>query len=207
MSADNESYVIKTPTMGRPGCEFRVGQAQAIENAEWPVISERNRYLRFAFGDSWVFGRQRRAVAMANVLEEEIECNCSGYGTEYGVVVILVDTPFPHTAQTPPQFGNDDGVYILKSPSRHWRGYDFRVVYSTSHVAAAATAVTAGRGTLEELQEGASLLLETFANRRGLYFSKRGRAVRAAHLINDDIASRGVATAHGVKIVEVAHWV
>jgi hypothetical protein len=205
MSADNGSYVIKTPARNSLGCEFRVGHAQAIENAEWPDIPVRNSYLLSAFGASWVFGRQRRAVALANVLEEEIASGCNGWGTEYGVCVIPVDTPFPHAATTPQQFAADGGVYVLKSPSQYRDGYDFRVAYATSEVVAAVAALNDAGSNLADIQAGAQHLSGTFDRRRGMYFSKRGRAVRAAHLIHDDIVSRGGATANGVTIVEITH--
>lgn len=34
MSADNGSYVVKTPAVCHLGYEFRVGHAQAIDNVE-----------------------------------------------------------------------------------------------------------------------------------------------------------------------------
>ncbi|RTL41883.1 MAG: hypothetical protein EKK48_13275 [Candidatus Melainabacteria bacterium] len=202
MSADNGSYVVKTPARNGLAFEYRAGHAQAIENAEWPVIGVRNQYLANAFGASWVFARERRAVAFANVIEDEVEALCNGWGTEYGVAVIPVDTPFPGAADVKPSFGADDGVYVLKTLSPWGEGYIWRVAYGQG-IGADVQQLLSGGGRLLELHASVDNLLSTFGQRRSMIFSSRGRAMRAAHLINDDIVSRGGATAHGVVRLEL----
>ncbi len=203
MSADNGSYVVKTPAANGLAFEFRVGHAQAIENAEWHEIHVRNQYLGQAFGHSWVFARERRAVALAFVLEEEIESWCGGYGTEYGVNVIPVEMRFPGAASTKPSFGDNDGVFVLKTPALGG-GFVWRVAYGFG-IADDVALVAGNGGRLVDLQESVANLLSTFSRHNSMTFSSRGRAMRAAHLINDDIVSRGGATAHGVVRLELAH--
>lgn len=204
MSADNGSYVVQTPALNGLAHEFRVGHAQAIENAEWPVLSQRNQYLSHAFGSSWVFARQRRAVALACIIEEEVAWQCNGWGTEYGVNVIPVDTPFPCADEVKPSFGDNDGVYVLKTPSPWGEGYVWRVAYGQG-IGDDALKLVSGTGSLADLKESITNLLVTFAARRSMLFTSRGRAMRAAHLVHDDIVSRGGATAHGVVRLELAH--
>lgn len=202
MSADNGSYVVKTPARNGLAFEYRAGHAQAIENAEWHEIGVRNQYLASAFAGSWVFARQRRAVAFANIIEEEIAAACNGWGTEYGVNVIPVDTPFPGASDVKPSFGDNDGVYVVKTPSPWGEGYVWRVAYGHG-IGEDVARLLSNQGSLTDLQGSVSNLLVTFARRRSMLFSSRGRAVRAAHLIHDDIVSRGGATVHGVVRLEL----
>jgi hypothetical protein len=202
MSADNGSYVVKTPALNGLAFEYRVGHAQAIENAEWPEIGVRNQYLLGAFAGSWVFGRERRAVAFANIIEEEIEAGCNGWGTEYGVNVIPVDTPFPGASDESPSFGNSDGVYVVKTPSPWGEGYVWRVAYGRN-LGEDVLRLVSNQGRLTDLQHSVTNLLIAFGRRRSLLFTSRGRAMRAAHLIHDDIVSRGGATVYGVVRLEM----
>lgn len=168
-------------------------------------IAVRNNYLLTTFGGSWAFGKQRRAVAAANVIEEEIASWCNGWGTEYGVCVVPVETPFPGARQQPRQFGDDDGIYVLKSPSPYRQGYEFRVAYATSEVVDAAAVLNDRGSNLADLHSAVQCLATTFGQRRTLTYSKRGRATRFAHLMHDDIVSGGGSTAHGVTVVEITH--
>jgi hypothetical protein len=204
MSADNGNYVVKTPAKNGLAFEYRVHHAQAIENAEWYIIPERNEYLSCTFGGSWVFARQRRAVALAYVLEEEFEDCCGGYGTEYGVNVIPVDTVFPGADSSKPSFGDNDGVYVLKTPASWGEGYSWHVAYGRG-ISDDVLSLVSNQGRLVDVQESVANLLATFSRHNSMLFTSRGRAMRAAHLINDDIVSRGGNTAHGVVRLELAH--
>lgn len=206
MSADNGSYVVKTPGNNGLAFEYRVGHAQAIENAEWHDIPVRNHYLAHAFGSSWVFARERRAVALAFVIEEEITEGCNGWGTEYGVNVIPVDTIFPGADTVKPSFGDIDGVYVLKTPSPWGEGYVWRVAAGQG-VGDDVLQLLSNQGRLTDVQDSVANLLATFSRHNSMLFTSRGRAMRAAHLINDDIVSRGGATAHGAVRVELPHQV
>lgn len=205
MSADNGIYVVQTPARNSLGNEYRVGHAQAIENAEWPELHIRNQYLGSAFGHSWVFARQRRAVALANILEEEFTAwyDGYGYGTEYGVCLVPLDTTFPGAATTKPSFGNNDGVFVLKTPAPGG-GFVWRVAYGFG-IGDDVARVVGNQGRLVDLQDSVANLVATFSRHNSMAFCNRGRAMRAAHLINDDIVSRGGATAHGVVRVELPH--
>jgi hypothetical protein len=210
MSADNGIYIIKTPALNGLGCEHRVGHAQAIENVEDIDATRRNEYLLSCFGHSWVFARERRAVALAYVIEEEFASWWGGYdtGTEYGVNVIPVDSVFPgsgdyYGTSGKLNFGDDDGVFVLKTPAAGG-GFIWRVAYGQGVVESVAQLLS-NSGRLNDLRISVDNLLWTFGRFNSMSFTSRGRAMRAAHLVNDDIVSRGGATAHGVVRLELPH--
>lgn len=98
MSADNGIYVLESPLYGvangervvTPLCEYRVIEAQAIENIHYykdgPLCdAEIVRY----FGRSVVFYGKALALLHAHGMEEKCEI------LEYGVSIIRLFVPFP----------------------------------------------------------------------------------------------------------------
>lgn len=96
MSADNGIYVLRTPAADGRGFEFRVAHAQAIDNIDYPNRGLVDEYLLNVFGRSWVLHRQRRAVALAHLLHDDMIAD--GWYTEYGVQVVELERPFPGTS-------------------------------------------------------------------------------------------------------------
>ncbi len=100
MSADNGIYVLKTPVRAGEGngFEYRIAEAQAIENAHDCDRAVRERYISSVFGSSWVLHSSRRAQHVARLLHRDLVA--SGGYTEYGVVVVKLNEPFPRSTRS-----------------------------------------------------------------------------------------------------------
>jgi hypothetical protein len=98
MSADNGIYILRTKLRsneGFEGYEYRVTEAQAIENIYYYAEGTKLREAELVryFGRSEVFLGKVDALVFARDKAEELEKN--NYPLEYGVSVIKWDKPFP----------------------------------------------------------------------------------------------------------------
>jgi len=88
MSADNGIYILRTPTKGGDGFEYRVAHAQAIENLNYAGVVG-DWYTVVYFGNSEVHTGENSAFVAA---AKEYEAH--GW-TEYGICSIKRDEEFP----------------------------------------------------------------------------------------------------------------
>lgn len=94
MSADNGIYILVTPTEKGGVCEYRVAEAQAIENLVYFDPSGDEIAMWDYFHHSTVYYSEEMAWKSARELETIIENSEFGY-LEYGLKKIQMSKVFP----------------------------------------------------------------------------------------------------------------